>query len=398
MQPPKTKNRIESIDILRGIVMVIMALDHVRDFFHTTAWTDDPLNLETTTPALFLTRWITHFCAPIFVFLSGTSIFLQGQRKSPNELFKFLIVRGLWLIFAEVIIITFAMTFNHRYSFVILQVIWTIGISMVILAFLQKLPSRIILVIGLIIVLGHNLLDAAEAAPGFKAGFWWDLMHHSQFAIYPISETRVLAILYPFVPWLGLMLLGYCFGIFFTSKYSIKERIGIFIKMGIGVLLFFVALRASNLYGDPFHWAKQDSLIKTVLSFIKVNKYPPSLLYMSVTIGFAILVLPFLEKMKNGFTEIMRTFGRVAFFYYIIHWFILHSIILIYFYFKGHNYSFAVELSQNIPFMFVVPDDGLALPYVYLIWAALIFCLYPICKWYDQYKTSHPEKWWLSYL
>jgi uncharacterized membrane protein len=398
MQPPITKNRIESIDILRGIVMVIMALDHVRDFFHDTAWTDDPLNLETTTPALFFTRWITHFCAPIFVFLSGTSIYLQGQRKNPNELFKFLITRGLWLIFAEVTIVNLATTFDFRYNFVILQVIWTIGISMVILAFLQKYSYKLILILGIIIVLGHNLLDAIERAPGFKAGFWWDLLHHSQFAIYPISNTRVLAILYPFVPWLGLMLLGYCFGIFFTSKYTIAQRKSLFTKMGLGVLLFFVALRFSNLYGDPFPWAKQDTAIKTLLSFIKIHKYPPSLLYMSVTIGTAILVLPLFEKMKNGFTNIMRTFGRVAFFYYIIHWYILHTVVFTYFYMKGHDYHFAVELSKSIPFMYVVPADGLALEYVYLIWICLIICLYPICKWYDQYKTNHPEKKWLSYL
>lgn len=393
-----TKQRIESIDILRGIVMVIMALDHTRDYFHLTAWTDDPLNLETTTPALFFTRFLTHFCAPSFVFLSGTSIFLQSQKKSETELFKFLITRGLWLIFLELTLIALATTFDIHYHFFVLQVIWAIGISMIILAFLQKLSFRLILIIGLLIVFGHNLLDKLESVSGFKAGFLWDLLHHGQFAIYPISEAHSIAILYPFVPWLGLMLLGYCLGIFFTDKYSQAQRKSLFIKIGSGMLVFFILLRTINLYGDPFPWAIQDTVVKTIMSFLKVHKYPPSLQYMSLTIGVSIITLAFLENIKNGFTSIARTFGRVAFFYYLIHWFVLHSLVLLYFFTKGHEQILANELLQTIPFKYVVPADGLTLGYVYLIWITVIVSLYPLCKWYDNYKTTHKEKWWLSYL
>ncbi len=393
-----TKPRIESIDILRGIVMVIMALDHTRDFFHLTAWTDDPLNLETTTPALFFTRFITHFCAPTFVFLSGTSIFLQSQHKTSNSLFKFLITRGLWLIFLELTLIALAITFDLYYHFFVLQVIWAIGISMIILAFLQKSSYRFILIIGLIIVFGHNLLDTLESGSGFKAGFLWDLLHHGQFAIYPISEGHSIVIFYPFVPWLGLMLLGYCFGIFFTDKYSQAQRKSLFIKIGLGILLFFILLRTINLYGDPYPWAMQDTVAKTIMSFLKIHKYPPSLLYMSLTIGVAILALAFLENIKNGFTSIARTFGRVAFFYYLIHWFVLHSLVLVYFFVKGHEQTMANELLQTIPWAYVVPADGLTLGYIYLIWITVIVSLYPLCKWYDNYKTTHKEKWWLSYL
>lgn len=394
-----TKPRIESIDVLRGVVMVIMALDHVRDFFHISAWTDDPLNLQTTTPALFLTRFITHFCAPTFVFLSGTSIFLQSQRKTPDELFKFLITRGLWLIFMELTLVALGTTFDIHFHLFVLQVIWAIGISMIILAFLQKTNYQTILIIGLAIVLCHNLLDIPEAAPGFKAGFWWDLLHHGSFsAQYSITKGHNLVLMYPFLPWLGIMLMGYCFGIFFTSKYTQSQRKGLFIKIGLGILAFFIVLRASNLYGDPFPWSMQDTAIKTILSFLKINKYPPSLLYMLLTIGTAILALAFLESIKNGFTDAMRTFGRVAFFYYLCHWFLLHSLVFIYFYANGHNQSMAVELLQTLPWLYVVPADGISLPYVYLIWISVIIALYPLCKWYDKYKTSHPEKWWLSYL
>jgi len=189
-QPTLNQKRIESIDILRGIVMIIMALDHTRDYLHIASNTDDPLNLATTSPALFFTRWITHFCAPIFVFLSGTSAYLQGMRKSKKELSLFLIKRGLWLIFAEFVIIAFAWTFNPFFNLFPMQVIWAIGISMVILGFVIRLPYKVILAIGLMIVLGHNLLDIPEAAPNFKAGFWWDLFHHGHFVPYAIAPNH----------------------------------------------------------------------------------------------------------------------------------------------------------------------------------------------------------------
>ncbi|MEO7264352.1 MAG: heparan-alpha-glucosaminide N-acetyltransferase domain-containing protein, partial [Ferruginibacter sp.] len=209
--------RIESIDILRGIVMVIMALDHVRDYFHITANSDDPLNLATTSPALFFTRWVTHFCAPAFVFLSGTSIYLQSLRKTKAELSGFLIKRGLWLIFVEVAIISLAWTFNPLYEILALQVIWAIGISMFILGLIIRLPYKVILILGLIIVFGHNLLDIPESAPGFTPGFWWDLLHHGQFVRYNYAPGHDIIIAYPFLPWTGLMMLGYCGGVFFTS-------------------------------------------------------------------------------------------------------------------------------------------------------------------------------------
>ena len=393
-----TQKRIESIDILRGIIMLIMAIDHVRDYFHIHANTDDPLNLATTSPALFFTRWITHFCAPVFVFLSGTSIYLQSLRKTKKELSTFLIKRGLWLIVAEIVIVTLGITFNPFYNFILLQVIWAIGISMIILGLLVHAPFKLILLLGVVIVVGHNLLDIPEAVNNFKAGFWWDLLHHGFFAVYPFAANHVVAIMYPFVPWLGLMLLGYCSGIFFSQQYEASQRQQIFMVLGFGVIVLFVVVRFINVYGDPFPWSKQDNALHTFFSFIKVHKYPPSLMYMCMTIGPALIFLALIENVQNRFTNVMRTFGRTAFFYYIIHFYLIHTILAIVFFVRGHNMQDAINAMQNVPFLFVIPGEGFGLLIVYTIWLGVIIALYPLCKWYDQYKTTHKEKWWLSYL
>ena len=392
------QKRIDSIDILRGIVMVIMALDHVRDFLHISANLDDPLNLATTTPILYFTRLITHLCAPTFVFLSGVSIYLQSLRKTKAQLSLFLIKRGLWLIFVECVIISLAFTFNPFYNFILLQVIWAIGISMVILGLLIRLPYKVILILGLIIVFGHNLLDIPESKPDFKTNFWWDLLHHGFFAPYSIWKDHFIAIMYPFVPWTGLMILGYCTGIFFTAEYSSEQRKKILSRLGMALLLFFVVVRFINVYGDPHPWSIQRNGLYTFLSFMKVHKYPPSLMYMCVTIGLGLLFLAFIEKVQNGFTNAARVFGRTALFYYILHFYLIHIICAILFFARGHSLEFAISSAKESPFLFMINGEGYSLGIVYLIWAFVIISLYPICKWYDTYKTAHKEKWWLSYL
>jgi uncharacterized membrane protein len=393
-----TQKRVDSIDVLRGIVMVIMAIDHVRDFIHQGAYLDDPLNVSTTTPILFFTRWITHLCAPTFVFLSGLSIYLQSIRKTKSELSSFVLKRGLWLIFVEFGLITLAMTFNPFYNLLIMQVIWAIGISMIILSILHRLPYKFLLAIGLFIVLGHNALDFWEAEPGFKAGFWWDLFHHGSFVIYPIAKDHFIAIMYPFVPWTGLMILGYCFGIFFTSKFTSEQRQKILLKFGLSLIGFFILLRAVNLYGDPNPWTPQNTSFSTFLSFIKVHKYPPSLAYMSVMMGVSILALSFLETIQNKITKAFRVFGRTAFFYYILHFYLVHTICMILYFSRGHSLVEAINSLQSFPFLFSIKGEGYSLGFVYLIWALVVVGLYPLCKWYDSYKTAHKEKWWLSYL
>ena len=401
MQPSLTASskRIESIDIIRGLAMVIMALDHTRDYFHITANIDDPLNLATTTPWLYFTRWITHFCAPIFVFLSGTSIYLQSLRKTKKELSAFLIKRGLWLIFAEFVIISLAWTFDPMYHLHAMQVIWAIGISMVILGLAIHLPYRAILLLGIVIVFGHNLLDIPESAPGFKASFWWDLFHHGFFKLYPYAPNHYVMMVYPFVAWTGVMMLGYCTGILFSAKYTEAQRRKILSVLGLGLILFFIVVRFINIYGDPAAWSIQKNGLYTFFSFMKVTKYPPSLLYLCITIGPALLLLSFIDRIKNGFTNIMLVFGRTAFFYYIIHLYLIHLLAVIAFFIRGnHTVQDAIDSMQRVPFLFVMPGEGVGLALVYAVWAGVIITLYPLCKWYDKYKTSHKEKWWLSYL
>lgn len=400
MQPSlsATAKRIDSIDILRGIVMVIMALDHVRDYFHVQANLDNPLNLATTTPLLYFTRWITHFCAPIFVFLSGVSIYLQSLRKTKKELAGFLIKRGLWLILLEVVIISFAWSFNPHYNFLFFQVIWAIGISMVILGLLIWLPFNLILVLGLIIVFGHNLLDIPESGKDFKPGFWLDLLHSSRFAMYQYVDNHRLFIAYPFLPWTGLMMLGYCTGIYFSPKFTADKRRKILTRIGFALIILFIVVRAVNVYGDPVPWSEQKNGLFTFFSFINVNKYPPSLLYMCITVGPAFLFLSFIESFRNKFTNVMRTYGRVAFFYYILHLYLVHLLSAIAFLARGHSFEEASNTGDFFPFYFLAVGEGYSLAVVYAVWAFVVILLYPLCKWYDTYKTSHKEKWWLSYL
>jgi len=395
------KKRINSIDIVRGIAMVIMALDHVRDYVHIGANVDDPLNLATTTPALYFTRYITHFCAPIFVFLSGTSIYLQSLRKTNKELGVFLLKRGLWLILAECTIIAFAWTFNPFFNFIPFQVIWAIGISMVVLGLLvlARLPYKVIFLLGVIIVAGHNVLDIPEAEPGFKANLAWDLLHHGFFIPYQFAPDHYIMLVYPFLAWTGVMMLGYSAGKLFTPSFTPEQRQKWLIRIGLGLILFFIALRYSNVYGDPFDWTPQKNSFTTFLSFMKVQKYPPSLLYLCITIGPALLLLAAVEKIKNRFTNSMVVFGRTAFFYYILHLYLVHLIATIVFFVKGdHTVKEAIDSMRQLPFLFVIPGEGFSLSIVYAIWIGVVILLYPLCRWYDKYKTNHKEKWWLSYL
>lgn len=390
--------RIESIDILRGIVMVLMALDHVRDYFHFTANTEDPLNLATTTPFLFFTRWITHFCAPVFVFLSGTSIYLQSLRKTKKELSAFLIKRGLWLIFVEIFIISLAWTFNPLYNNIPLQVIWAIGISMLILGLLIKYSFNLIFAIGLAIVCTHNLLDFQEASKDYAGGVLMNFIHAARFTPFSFAPNHQFIIAYPFLPWTGLMMLGFCCGKFFTPQFSVEKRGQILTRIGLGLILFFVVIRFVNVYGDPYPWKIQANMFDTFLAFISVHKYPPSLMYMCITIGPALIALAYLEKIQNSFTYNIQVFGRVAFFYYVLHIYLIHLISAIGYFVKGHSFQEGLNVAQKFPFYFTSSNDGFGLGVVYAVWLMVIILLFPLCKWYNNYKSNHREKWWLSYL
>ena len=389
------RKRIESIDLLRGLVMIIMALDHTRDFFHIQGLNGDPLDLSTTTPFLYFTRWITHFCAPTFVFLSGVSAWLQSRRKTTRELSRFLITRGFWLIFLEVTFITLAITGDIHFDFIVLQTIWSIGISMVILGLAIWLPYSAILIIGLIIVFGHNSLDFAEAARNGDVNLFWHFIHEP--GVFHLWGDHMLGLFYPFLPWTGLMMLGYCTGKLFNEVEE-KRRNKILLFTGIGALVLFVLLRAINIYGDPTHWSTQKDGLYTFLSFINVTKYPPSLLYTCATVGCGLIFLALIKNTKSRIAKIIIVYGRVPFFYYVLHFYLLQIINICCFLSRGHSVAEGVKGIPGIPFKFAIPGEGYSLWVVYLIWAAVVIVLYPLCKRYDKYKTNHKEKWWLSYL
>lgn len=385
--------RIQSIDLLRGLVMVIMALDHTRDFFHSQAQLFDPLDPAKTNPWLYATRYITHFCAPVFTFLAGTSAWLQGARKSKAELSRFLITRGLWLIALELVVMTLIMTFDPTYSIFLLLTIWSIGISMVILGLLIHLPFALIVGIGLAIVFGHNLLDAGEPANPIGQPWWYLLLHQSGPILLP-DAGRAIMVGYPFLPWTGLMLLGYAFGRLYTTLPADKRR-AVLAGIGLGLLALFGILRYFTHYGDPQPWEAQRSGLYTLFDFLDVRKYPPSLLYMCITIGPALLFLAWCGEARSRLAQIISVYGKVPMFYYIVHFLVLHTAAAIYFLARGHSVQegMAVQFGPK----FVAQGEGLSLGGTYLVWIATVIALYPLCRWYARYKATH-RKWWLSYL
>jgi uncharacterized membrane protein len=388
------KPRIQSIDLLRGLVMIIMALDHTRDFFHAQAMTEDPLNPATTTPMLYFTRWITHFCAPVFVFLAGTSAYLQSLRKSKKELSLFLIKRGIWLVLLEMTLITFSFSFDIHFTVIGLQTIWSIGISMIILGLFIWLPFRVILISGLLIVLGHNLLDLYEKDREVFS-FWYSLLHRP--GLYHLWGDHSLLAFYPFLSWAGLMLCGYCFGKLLYNNEG-AERRKVLIWLGSGIILFFIIVRIIDVYGDPDVLNNNDKPLNSLYSFLEVSKYPPSLLYICMTIGPALLFLAWTGNVQNRLTKMISVYGRVPFFYYILHFYLLHFLAMLVFFARGHSVEEGTKNAVNVIPNFLVAGEGFSLGIVYLIWIAVVVALYPLCKWYDTYKTNHKEKWWLSYL
>jgi len=374
--------------------MIIMALDHVRDYFHYSAFTDSPTNLMTTTPLLFFTRWITHFCAPTFLLLSGVSAYLMGQKKTKKELSLFLIKRGCWLILVELLIVTLAWTFDPLYHVFILQVIWAIGISMIILGFFIWLPVNAILLCGLFIICFHNLLDTAENSKDVQIGLFWNLAHHGKFTIIPLWPKHSIIIVYAFLPWTGIMMLGYGLGRIFTAGFNASRRKILFISGSTAILLFII-FRSYNHYGDPDSWRLIRSHFYSWLSFFNLTKYPPSFDYISLTLGVTLIILGLLDRISKNSFSFLRIFGRVPFFFYVVHLYLIHTLTVILFFVQGYP---SKDISpQHSPFLFRPDQFGFGLGGVYLIWIAVILILYPFCKWYDDFKTTR-KKWWLSYL
>lgn len=403
MNQLSSRNRIQSIDLLRGIVMVIMALDHTRDFFFKVTLDSasdaalGPTDMNTTFPTLFFTRWITHYCAPIFLLLAGTSIYLMSLKKTKAELSSFLLKRGLFLILIEVIVITLGWTFNPLYNVFILQVIWAIGISMVMMSFIIRLPFKLILALGLIILLGHNLLDDSYIK-GTDNGLL-NLLYYSKFTTLQYGTNRFIVIVYAFVPWLAIMMLGYCLGKWFESSVDPAWRRKQLLIAGSAITALFFIIRFINVYGDPVPWSEQPrGTTYTILSFFNVNKYPPSLAFLCMTLGPGLIALSLLEKVRGKIAAVINIYGRVPMFYYILHFYILHILVVLFFYLQGHHNHTPDEIvTPGVPFLFRPNDFGLNLWGTYGIWLFTVIMLYPLCKKYDKYKSTH-KKWWLSYL
>ncbi|MBI2427687.1 MAG: DUF1624 domain-containing protein [Ignavibacteriales bacterium] len=381
-------SRIDSVDLLRGIVMIIMALDHARDFFHRDAVVFDPTDLTKTYTFLFFTRWITHYCAPIFVFLAGTGVFLSLSRgKSKPAMSKFLITRGLWLIVLELTIVRFAWAFNLDYaSFTVLQVIWVIGVSMIVLAALIHVRLSITIIFGSLLVLLHNMLDGIRPEQfGAWSNLWYVL--HVQGLIQFLGIN--LFVIYPLIPWIGVMTLGYAFGSIITLPEH--KRKGILIRLGAVLIGAFVILRAMNMYGDPHQWSMQNSSMFTILSFLNTTKYPPSLLFLLMTIGPAILLLAYLEKWKGWLADHVIIFGRVPMFYYILHIIVLHIMSGIANFPQFGFQAFTID-PLNLPQGF-----GFDLWVAYAGWIVALLILFPLCKWYADVKKRSSNS-LLSYL
>lgn len=389
----KKNNRIKSIDILRGIVIIIMALDHVRDYFHYDAYFFDPNDVEQTTLALFGTRFITHFCAPVFVFLAGTSAFFVGQRKTPKELSSWLLKRGFWLLFVEFVIVKLAWNFKLDYSVVLLQVIWILGLSMIFLAGFIHLPKKLMIATSLLMIIGHNLFDSYTPT-GEEAGVFWNFLH-----VFSMNEFDGFTVFvgYPIIPWIFVMPLGYYLGGLYLPDSSAEQRKKVLLRMGLGCIALFFLLRSINVYGDPGAWIHYDEWSKSLMSFFNITKYPPSLIYLLITLGPSLVFLAYAEKWQSKWTERLLVFGRVPMFFYIIHIYIIHLLALFAAMATGFNASDMV-IDVWITLEPALQGYGFSLWIVYGIWVLVILGLYPICKKYDIYKRNNRDKWWLSYL
>lgn len=387
---PSTSSRLDSIDALRGVVMILMAIDHVRDFVgHQVPFRG--IDVVKTGAPLFLTRWITHFCAPVFVLLAGTGAYLQAARgKSPAELSRFLLTRGLWLVFLELTFIRLGWTFDLSYAFTGLGVIWALGWCMIFLAGIVRLPVRIVAGLGLSMILLHNLLDGISADSLGKFGTLWAIFHESK-RLQP-APGHMAFIVYPLVPWIGVMAAGYALGAFIDVAPELRKRR--FLLLGTACSLGFVVLRVVNVYGDPAPRISYDSALYTVLSTLNCTKYPPSLAYLLMTLGPALLLLGLMDGRDYLGKRVFLVFGRAPLFYYILHLYLIHLASLILF--IGY---YGLEKFTASRTSFGMAEEMLfGLPVVYAMTAVVVLLLYPLCRWFAALKGRRRDLWWLSYL
>ncbi|MCE7070234.1 heparan-alpha-glucosaminide N-acetyltransferase domain-containing protein [Dyadobacter sp. CY327] len=388
--------RIKSIDTVRGLIMVIMALDHVRDYFHITAFSADPLDPATTNPALFFTRWITHFCAPSFMLLSGISAYLSGQNKTTADTSSFLLKRGLWLILVEITFMTFAFSFDVTFKTIFLAVLWALGTSMLVLGlFVRFFSPKAILISGLVLIFGHNLFDLVKAAPGSGLDIFLGIFMTGAGRFVPRGDGGNIAFLYVILPWAGIMMSGYGLGMIYNRAFPEQKRRKILLQSGVAAIVLFLVLRFVNYYGDQSLWSPQSEGMRTFLSFMNASKYPPSLIFTLITLGPILILLAFTEHTDNALTRFFTVYGKVPFFYFMLHFYLIHLLTMIAVLSSG--YTWAQATAPDLFFKFRPNDFGYSLGIVYVIWISIVLALYYPCRWFGNYRERN-KKWWLSYL
>jgi len=391
-------SRIPSIDALRGAIIIIMALDHVRDYTSFAAMSFSPTDLSRTTTTLFLTRWVTHVCAQVFALTAGVGAFLwYSHGHTRAQLSRFLVTRGLWLMLLEITVLRFILLFQWQFhgALIFLTVFWMLGLSMVVLAALVHLPPKLLVALSLLVIAAHNLLDLIDPAHFGRLAPLWDILH--QPAAIPFHGAIIL-VAYPLVPWVAVMAMGFCFGSILL--WDAPRRQQFLLRLGLSLSGAFLVLRTWNHYGDPAPWSHQSSTLFTFLSFLNTTKYPPSLLFLLMTLGPAAIALAFFERVAFSSSNPLIVFGRVPFFFFLYHFSAAHlmAIVLGAIRYGPHHFLLLPAPSVGGPRQLFPQDYGFGLPVVYLVWLAVIAISYPVCRWYAQLKQRRRDLWWLSYL
>jgi uncharacterized membrane protein len=382
------RTRLEAVDLLRGVIMILMALDHTRDFFGIPG--QNPTDLASASAGLFLTRWITHFCAPVFFLLTGTGSYLSLRRRSRAELAGFLLTRGLWLIFLDLVLARcLAYQFNFDFRVTMLLVLWALGWAMITLAALVRLPASVVTAFGAVLIAGHNLFDSVKSASPL-----WSILHAPGFVLN--TPEHVVFVAYPLIPWIGVTAVGYGLGQIYG--WDADRRRAFLLRLGAALSLGFLVLRGLNVYGDPSRWMGQKSAAFTVLSFLNTTKYPPSLLFLLMTLGPALIFLALVDRHTPRALRPALTIGKVPLFYYLLHFALIHLLavaVCLLRYGSAHWMTESPDLG-HYPFS-PPPGWGFSLPVVYLVWAFVVVAMYPLCRWFAAVKQRRSEA-WLSYL
>jgi uncharacterized membrane protein len=377
------RSRVNTIDLLRGIIMIVMALDHTRDYWHESALLFEPTAIDKTTPAIFFTRWITHFCAPAFAFLSGISINLNLRKRGTSELVKYLLTRGAWLVLLDLTFFRFGLLFNFYYDMTFLNVLWMLGWCMIFMSAVIFLPYRAILIITIIIFVGH------DAVSGLQLNSVWTIL--MSFAFVPPAFMSS----YPIIPWLGIMMFGFIVGRLYGDKYDPLLRRRLLMQLGILFVVMFVVLRWVNIYGDPSPWIHSDrGVVYTIMSYFNVTKYPVSLQFSLMTLGPLMILLSVFESVNTKWISPAVVYGRVPLFYFIVHFYLIHAAALVHEMIKTGKSLSEIDFHISAGFGGITSEGGVSLFWVYVVWILTVASLYPVCIWYDKIKT----KYHLTYL